>query len=426
MAGVAVSIEPRKTIALKGRRWVAALGAAIVAVFWFPFLAAWLGVGPGAVLLSRNDVLFDSDMNFWVWHMMEAPPRGPGYSVHPLALLLWRTPSRALASLAGLFMAPDRASIFGPTLLVALIAAAGVGFLAYLALHLGVRPLRCALLFACYLLFTSNTTAALPEHFGISNGLLSITFVLFALVANQRVRVGILSALAVLCAGTTIPNGLFPAYCIFVSVVKSSRLKLRMLLAAISTGLAAAAVLDFVSGGIRYLVNVATGFFKDWASFRLLTHPLQALIYSLYMLVLPVVGGTPSVHSGGRGWLMVTYEPAPRPLDFSYYFGIQGIGAILWLVLLARSVQLGLRDTQTRPYAHVLLAWLLYNMLFFNVWGSELILYSPAWSWTLIALVILAARHLSRTLMLVTILPIAVCQLIAFHEIKNLLLTIPK
>lgn len=423
MGAVAIAGKQGKARVLVDRRVITASLLGILAVFWFMFLSAWLGVKPGAVITSRQNVLFDSDMNLWVARMIGSG-RSVEQTIHPLEILFWRYPCRALAHLAALFMPADYASLFGPRLLVALLAGAGVGFLVYLALYLGVRPLQGALLFGCYLLFTNNTTIALPEHFGISNGLLSIAFVVLVVVANERVRNSLLAALVVMCGGTSVPNGLFPALCFFQSFIKSSVLKVRLLLASIPIGLGMAVVLYRISRTIHQ-------FFDLYATFRLIYRPLQALIYGVYMLVLPAVGGIPFLKNpwafkDSPEWRMVSYDPMPKPLDFSPYFGIQAIGAILWLILLARCTQLSLQDSDTRPYARVALLWLLYNLVFYNVWGKESLLWAPAWSWALMALVILGARHLSRALTLITVLPIAICQIVTLNEIKSLLVTVAK
>jgi hypothetical protein len=123
---------------------------------------------------------------------------------------------------------------------------------------------------------------------------------------------------------------------------------------------------------------------------------------------------------------MVTYDPQPNPLDFSHYYGVQAIGAILWLVLLARCIQVGFRDVKTRPYVSVAILWVLFSLVFYNLWGREPFLFSTAWSWTLMALVILGARHLSRVFTVGLILPIVACQLVTLHQIRSLLLSIPR
>jgi len=423
MAKVAVAEESAKAAALPDRRAVGfALTVGIIALCWFLFLANWLGVKPGTALMSHQNVLFDSDTNTWIERMI-GNSRSTQQSIHPLELLFWRYPCRALAHLAALFMPWEYASLFGPSLLVALFAASGVGFLAYLARYLGIPRLQSALLFGSYLLFTINATVVLPEHFGISNGLLSMAFVVLIVAANERLRNTALAAMTVLCGGTSILNVLFPIYCLFESIIKSARLKLRLLIAAVPVGLGSAIVLHHIS-------KTVSNYFDYWMNLRLLHSPGQAFVYSVYLLTAPAVGPKPFMKS--PQWHGVTYDPVEfhgrltPPLDFSHYFHIQAIGAILWLVLLARCVQIGLRDNQTRPYAQMGLVWIVFSLIFFNLWGREPFLFASAWSWTLMALVILGARRLSRTFLAVTVLPIAICQVVTLREIGSLLQTIPQ
>jgi hypothetical protein len=62
-----------------------------------------------------------------------------------------------------------------------------------------------------YILFTSNVTICLPEHFAISNGLLTMAFVAPLLAAVPRTRFIILGILApLLGGGTTVANAIFP------------------------------------------------------------------------------------------------------------------------------------------------------------------------------------------------------------------------
>lgn len=128
---------------------------------------------------------------------------------------------------------------------------------------------------------------------------------------------------------------------------------------------------------------------------------------------------------------MVSYDTAvydllAKPLNFSDYYHIQVVGAVLWLVLLARCVQIGFRDIETRLYVKVALLWVLFNLIFYSVWGREPFLFASAWSWTLMALVLLGARRLSRTFLTAMVLPMAACQLLTLHEIGSLLQTITR
>lgn len=414
-----VEAGPRTSIT-HGRRVAIAATVGIVSVAWFMFLSGWLGVTPGTILAVRHNVLFDSDASLWVDRMI-GTSRSLEQTIHPLELLLWRGPCRALAHVAGLFASPEYARLFGPRMLVALLSGAGVGFMAYLALYLEIAPVSSALLLVSYLLFTNNTTISLPEHFGVTNGLLTMAFVVLIVVSNERLRNGLLVVLAVLCGGTSVTHGLLPGFCLFDSVIKSAKLKLRLALAAIPLGLLFSVVMYHISGTVHW-------FFGSYTTYRFPYHPWQTFVYSVYMLVLPAVGGTPFLKIGTYedhiGKYMVTYEPMPKPLDFSYYFGIQGVGAVLWLVLLAACIRFALRDSRTRQYVFVALAWILYNLVFYNVWGREVLLSAAAWSWTLMALVVLGARHLSTRFIAATVVPIAVCQVVTLHEIKNLLLMI--
>src|SRR5271157_2630001 len=149
---------------------------ALIAVIWFMLLSGWLKSVPGSVVVKRQNVLFNADSSIWLDRIV-GNAVSPEKAVHPLEVAFWRPPVKALQHLLETFMPADYAGIFAARLVVAMVHGMGVGFLAFLALRLGVKLPQCILLFIIYLLFTSNATAALPEHFGISNGLLCITFV---------------------------------------------------------------------------------------------------------------------------------------------------------------------------------------------------------------------------------------------------------
>jgi hypothetical protein len=386
-----------------------------IAVIWFVLLSGWLGVTPGSVMTKRQNVLFNSDMNLWVDRMI-GNARSPERLVHPLEVLIWRAPCRALQHLLGMFLPFDYAGLLAARLLVAAVAALGVGFLAYLALHLGVKRIHLVLLFAMYLLFTSNTTLSLPEHFGISNGLLCITFVFPIVVASTELRAAGLAALLVLCGGTTITNVLFPLASFVRYCLRSTRSKMYAAAAAMAGGLGAALFLYLRSSTIHYFVG-------KYLSLRLFRDPLEAGVYAIYALVAPAIGPAPRMLRF-PGWDMVSYEPALQPLHLSYYFGFQAIGAIAWAILLGACISIALRDDRTRAYVWLPLGWLLFNIGFHNVWGDELFLYAPHWSWALMALVVLGARGLSTKFLAVTSVVVIACQIDTLFAIKHALQTI--
>lgn len=388
---------------------------AFIAAVWFVLLSGWLGVTPGAVMTKRQNVLFNSDMNLWVDRMI-GNARSPERLVHPLEVQMWRTPCRALQHLLGIFLPFDYAGLLAARLLVAAVAALGVGSLVYLALHLGLKKIQIAFLFTMYLLFTSNSTLCLPEHFGISNGLLCITFVFPIVAATTQLSAVGLAALVVLCGGTTITNVLFPLASFVRYCLNSTRVKIYAAATAMAGGLGAALFLYLRSSTIHYFVG-------KYLSLRLVHDPLEAGVYAIYALIAPAIGPAPRILRW-PGWDMVSYEPALQPLHLNYYMGFQAFGAVAWAVLLVASVSQALRNERTRAYVWLPLGWLLFNIGFHNVWGDELFLYAPHWSWALMALVILGARGLSTRFLALTTAVVMACQIGTLFAIKHALQTI--
>jgi hypothetical protein len=389
----------------------------LIAVVWFMLLSGWLKSVPGSVVVKRQNVLFNADSSIWLDRMV-GNAVSPEEAVHPLEIAFWRPPVKATQHLLEVFMPSDHAGIFAARLVVAIVHGMGVGFLAFLALRLGVKLPQCILLFIIYLLFTSNATASLPEHFGISNGLLSMAFVVPIFLASGVARTAFLVAMVVLCGGTTITNALYPVAALWQYFFKSKRARLIVLAVVAPLGLAAALFLYMKSYVIHHFVN-------DYSTFRLLHDPLRACVYGIYTFLSPAVGPTPRIMRE-PGWDMVSYEPAHEVLRLSYYFGLQAIGAIAWFVLLFTCLAKALRDERTRIYVWLPLGWVLFSAVFHNIWGDELLLFSPHWSWALIALVILGARELSVKFVAAAFVPIVVSQIYTFLRIKSALETITR
>jgi hypothetical protein len=426
--------------ALEGHKQALAGAIGLGAFIWFLLLSGWLGVKPGTVMTKRHNVLFNSDTDIWI-ERMAGEARLPWVAPHPLQTTLWRGPCRALDHLLGIFLPSEYAGVFAARLLVASVAGIGVGFLAFLALRVGIKSSQCLLLFIIYLLFTQSATVCLPEHFGISNGLLSIAFVAPLLTTSAQLRAIFLGALAILTGGTTITNVLFPLGSLVDYWFKSMRFKVGLLLAAIPAGLG----VSLFCYRRSFTVHIM---WSTFSHFRVLHYPLSAVAYTVFGLVSPAVGPTPLVLRV-PGWDMVSYEPAHDPLRLSYYLGIPAtgpsywnrvpvshllngghyiwlpaIGAMVWLALLVMCASKGLRDHETRASVRLLLGWLLFNMILHNIWGDEFVLYAPHWSWALMGLVVLGARHLSRTLIATMIVPIVVSQIYTLLAIKTALQSI--
>jgi hypothetical protein len=401
----------------KRREWGIAGAFGLAGVIWFVLLSGWLGVVPGAVITKRQNVLFNSDTSIWFGRMINHQPSLEG-PIHPLEILFWRGPAEALAHMLGWFLPVEDAGWLAARLLVALVAGIGVGALALLAARYKMPLGRRVLLFAMYLLFTSSSTICLPEHFAISNGLLSLTFVIAALVTDSRRRTAWMTAMATLCGGTTITNVIFPAMAYVHFAIASMRRKLLL----VAAGVPVAAGMAFALYKKSYIFH---WFIGSYASFRIVHQPLRALLDSLYLLVVPAVG-PPPVALRLPGWDMVTYEPAMAPLEPGSYLAIQGISALAWLALLLVSMRHGLRDEKRRPVVQLLLGWLLFSMVFHNIWGPEVMLLAPHWSWALMGLVILGAREISRRFLAITVVLVGIGQIATLVEIRRLLETITR
>jgi len=405
------SLQSKEPLSAKDRACVIFIGVA--AVVWLTWLSGWLGVKPGTVLTQRSNVLFSSDTGLWMLKMWGAPTYPDAtHLIHPLQIFFWSRPCRALGAVAGVFLPHLDAQVFGARLFVAMIAGTGIAFLAWLALRNGIRTVECLALFVMYFLFTSSATICLPEHFGISNGLLTVAFVAPLLAANSRVRLFILGIMVVLIGGTTITNAIFPVLSMIQSGLKSARLRLGALAVGSSIVLGAAYLASRHSAMFHKFIDT----YMRW---RFVQDPLATGTYLFYFLVSPAIGPRPPVVPNWAG-SMVSYEP----LSLTFYFGIQALGAIAWAVLLCRCALEAYRWPSTRTAVKLLLGWLLFNCVLHNVWGDELQLYAAHWSWALMALVVLGAPRLSRAFVVTAALVVIVCQIPTLLAIKRAVETI--
>jgi len=416
MSSIAAPAPSISTATVMGQKALTAIAVGLVATTWFVLLSGWLGVTPGGITAKRHDVLFNSDASIWM-HRMTDNDKPAVNLIHPLDTFLWRPECRGIYHLLNVFLPPDDAAILAGRLFVGFVAGLGVGFMAFLALQTGMGTIQLIPLFVMYLLFSSNSTVALPEHFGVSNGLLSLSFVVPLLVTSTTLRTAFLAVMAILCGGTTVTNAIFPVWSFYHYIIKPLRQRLAIVVVAGSVALAACIFVYLKSYAIHFFVAF-------YMNHSVLHHPWRAVTYAIYSFICPAVGPSPRVYRS-PGWDMVFYDSGGEPpLQVSSYFAVQGIGALAWAALLVTSVYKGLQDSRTRQAVQLLLGWILFNIVLHNVWGVELFLYAPHWSWALMGLVILGARHLPRLATGLLVVPIIGCQIYTLLAIKSALQTI--
>lgn len=392
------------------------MAVGLVAFIWFLALSEWLLVRPGTIMVQRSNVLFHSDTSLSIKRMTARTfPQQPAfqYFVHPLELLVGWPVCRAVASLLGTFLPSHYAMILAPRLVVAAVAATGVGALAAVAGRQGIAGARYVLLLPVYLLFTANTVVALPEHFGISHGLLSIAFAVASLASHEGLTRIVLGWLAVLAAGTTLTNGLFPFACLVQKVVRSVRLGTTISLAAITGVAGITLLLARQSDSIGWFVH-------RFLNMRVFENPAEAVLQAVLSFVYPAIGPTPAVKPVLGSPLAVMYTP----FDVTAYSWVQGLGALAWVCLCGACVVTALRSEVTRSWALGLLGWILYNAALHNIWGDEIFLYSPHWSWALMGLVLLGVRGLSVGCVTVLALPLIAAQVATLVSIRNAIISI--
>ncbi len=258
--------------------------------------------------------------------------------------------------------------------------------------------IKTAILFAIGLLFTSNIVACVPEAYGLSFGVLSLTaWVTWSSLAPRH-KAAWLAGLTVLGAGTTITDGLYPLGALTALLLRAEdrggirpsfltpeRLRVAtalLALAALGSLAAVPLVLPVVERAFPNLYGHLTG----WLHLRLIREPVLAVQEWGKMLVYPAVGPYPQITLGS-----VTFDVASVPTWTWVHIG----AAVAWSGALVWGAAQGFADRVTRGFTLGLLVWVAFHLGLHAIWGGpDNILYAPHWSWALMILVALGARQL--------------------------------
>jgi hypothetical protein len=394
--------------------WRGPVLAGLIAFVWLIGLSSWLGFTPAQPLATRSDVLFDADAGNVARGLLR--PTLPGWGrrfVHPLEALAWRPLARTLRF--GLDRAGfgAHANTLAPQVLVAAIAAVGFGALFLLGRELGTPVSVCWLLLVPCLLATANVVSAVPDHFGITSGLLAASCALRETARRPRQRTASW-VVAAAAAGNTITNAAFLAIAVTRDVARSRRTVAFYGLGAIAVFAAGILAVARVSDSVdAYVGSIANS--------RVVNAPLSVVAYAAATFVLPILGPIPSLIRLRRGDLMVTYEP----LDVGRYENGQLAGLAVWVVLFLVALTRMLREPRTRALAAVLVSWVLFNAVFHNVWGAEYFLYSPHWAWALMAIAMSGLKDVRARWLALALVPLVAAQAWTLLAIRDAVASIP-
>lgn len=393
-----------------------------VSFAWLLILSSWLGVGSRGSALQRDNVFFGSDTRSWLGRVVSPEGRTlPNLEIgpHPIAMQTWRPPARAVARAVNFAGVKTNREELAGRMLVALVAAVGIGCLALTATIFQVEGARFWMLFGLYLLSTANMIVALPEYFGVSNGILSMFFAAYVLLPAGAWRFLVLPGLGLIIAGTTITNAVLPLLAAVQSWIPGRVVRAIGFSALILSGPAALVFLGWISTA-SLLPDSSAPFVKDVAQYaRMFTkgnvtdHPGNVLERAVISMIYPIVAPP--------RWLRLS--PRQTALHFGSYrfhdYTIMGIVAVVgWIALLVASIA-GAAVSNRWPYLHVLAAWIAFNLVLHTVWGDEQFLYSPHWSWALFGLVLLGAGRLPLQFVAATCLAAAPGQIQMLLAVKQ-------
>lgn len=247
-----------------------------------------------------------------------------------------------------------------------------------------LRLERIRLFLPIVALSTVAFIVALPESFGIAMALLlaSWTMVFSAVRRNVSFSLRSIIAAAFVCGGCTTTNALAPIMngVIRRGIIPSSRWVATLTFASLGSLLILVICCYHATNIHEVLYDILPSALKEpfgYFNFRLVRNPIQGALYSLWGTVAPVIPPKPAFGSFGltKG---LTYEP----VSFCQFSLFQWPGILAWWTVIAHGI-FSRWERHERYLAISCFAWLIWNLVFHNLWGDEFFLFSPHWVWCL-------------------------------------------
>ena len=396
---------------------------------WLFVLSGLFGAVPGEPVGTRIDAYFQVDAG---GRIADAATGAFGRAVviHPLFYFVFTLPISKLAVLLSGWFPPELTALYACRWYAALAVGLGVGRLSAALVRFGLSPLRLAIVAPLFLLGTSQTLTALPDHFALSVGLLCYSFAMFlddrtGHATHTRTKLLVLTALT---WGITVTNAVFPAALLVWRWVDVKRSIPRWVLYTAAAGVVAGGAFAVWVAGFdpRDHSNPLVWRVRGYLTGHLVNDSAGAAARTLRGFTDVAVGPTPVLDTNNFDKTpMLTYEPTYAAYRAWPFDAVQGSAAAVWLAAFAAAVGLGLRDARTRRPVVVLLGWVGGNLAFHLMWGDEFFLYTQHYAWTLTVIVALGLRAAPLGALAPAVAAIAVGQVWTLLRIREVLATLP-
>jgi len=361
-----------------------------------------------SIIFKQGDVVFGADADVRARLLAGQEPIRLSVS-HALLGLVWGTLGGALADLAGV-LGVDPDYVFASRALVALVGSAGLYAIIAIGLRLGLTTPRLAIAFAVSALATANVVSVLPDHPGLSYGILGLAWLVYVSNITERTRMLGLAFLTILAAGTTVTNALLPAGMLLAQrsfharLVQLARSRPRVTILIICSALPLLALVAWYA-----TEQILTG---DTIVTQGLRHKWEAgWLDPFFFLGAPIIGPAP-VSSATS---LVSFNG----LGLGDYYSLTLVGLLCWLSFLGMSAFLCFRFVETRRIAIIAMLWLLFNYVFHSFWGDQFFLFAPHWTGALLVLFVFALPHFGRWAMVATSGPLIVGQILTLMSLRD-------
>lgn len=401
-----------------------AIIAAMIVSLGFLCVSQALVVLPNRPMSYRTDVFFQSDAGGLLQDAVEDRSfRARG--THPLLYPIWTWPLHRLAIRLEPTLARELTVTWVSRLGIATVAGLGFGLLIFALGSRGQHWFGCLALALLVVVVNGHAIAAIPDHFGLSTGLIAACFAVKLASGNERRKLLLFSLLAIAMFGVTITNVLLPL--LLMSDILLRRhghfLKRRigvLCVIVIFVVAVAVALLVWNSPAIRARISERVEMYLNW---RIVDQPVKAMEYTARGVIDCAVAPAPKSTLENLDHLpMLTYEPRESVFASWPYDPIQTIGAFAWLFLLLNGIRAAFLRREIRFVSVAISFWLVYNAAFHNLWGDEFFLYSPHSTGPLLLLAAFGFDRLPKWLLFVmvaSIMTAALHTLLIFHSMIN-------